>query len=89
MLGGDAPSVYLKRVDKTASGSIARSLATHVIEENPLRTDEFDGFIRNRASGLLDLIEQATGKAIAGRDLFETVSAFGGTLVSIPAVVAA
>ena len=89
MLGGDAPSVYLKRVDKTASGSIARSLATHVIEENPLRTDEFDGFIRNRASGLLDLIEQATGKAIAGRDSFETVSAFGGTLVSIPAVVAA
>jgi len=80
-LGGDAPSIYLKRVDRTAAGCVADSLATHAIDENLLRHDDFDGFIRNRASRLLDLIEKATGKAIAGRDSDETVSTFGTALV--------
>lgn len=86
VLGGDAPSMYLKRVDQKAADSVAQSLAAHVIEESMLRVDDFDGFIRDRARGLLDLIEQATGKAVTGRDSAETVSAFGGPLISPPQV---
>jgi hypothetical protein len=89
MLGGDAPSIYLKRVDKAGTGSLAQSLTTHAIEERPLREDDFDGFIRDRASRLLDLIEKATGKAVAGRDSTETSLAFGGVLMSTPTGVAA
>jgi hypothetical protein len=37
---------------------------------------------RDRARRLLDLIEQATGKAVAGRDSAETCSAFSGALMS-------
>jgi hypothetical protein len=81
VLGGDAPSMYLRRVDQKAAGSVAQNLAAHVIEESKLRADDFDGFIRARARGLLDLIDQATGKAVTGRDSEETVSAFGGPLI--------
>ena len=89
MLGGDAPSIYLKRVDKAGAGSLAQSLATHVIDEGMLRRDDFDGFIRDRASRLLDLIEKATGKAVTGRDSAETCSAYGAALMSTSADLAA
>lgn len=89
MLGGDAPSIYLRRVDKAGDGSTGQALAAHAIDEELLRQDDFDGFIRNRGSRLLDLIEMATGKAIAGRDSTETVAAFGGPLVSMPLAAAA
>jgi hypothetical protein len=89
MLGGDAPSIYLKRVDNVAAASVTESLATHAIKEDMLRSDDFDGHVRDRACRLLDLVEKATGKAIAGRDSTETVSAFGGPLISIPADAAA
>lgn len=82
MLGGDPPSTYLKRVDKVGDGPMMQTLAAHAINENLLRQDDFDGFVRDRATRLLDLIEKATGKAIAGRDSTETISAFGGSLNS-------
>jgi hypothetical protein len=47
-----------------------------------LRRDDFDAFVRDRACRLLDLIEQATGKVVVGRDSEETSSAFGGALMS-------
>ena len=81
LLGGDAPSVYLKRVDQRTAGPVKESLAAHVIQESILRADDFDGFIRDRARGLLNLIERATGKAVTGQDSEETVSAFGGALL--------
>ena len=45
-----------------------------------LRANDFDNFIRRRASALLGLIEEATGKAVSGRDSEETAKAFGGVL---------
>lgn len=45
-----------------------------------LRADDFSAFMRRRASSLLALIERATGKAVAGRDREETVTAFGEAL---------
>ena len=55
-------------------------LATHQIDPIILRSDDFDKFVRDRASRLLSLIEAATGKGVAGRDSEETAEAFGGPL---------
>jgi hypothetical protein len=82
ILGGDAPSLYLKRVGQRASaGSISKALVSHAVNEELLRSDQFDEFIRDRAERLLNLIEKATAKAVAGRDSAETNSAFGGPLI--------
>jgi hypothetical protein len=82
-ISGDAPSIYLSRIQKNKQVSEAHLdefLGSHLIPVTELRGDEFDGFIRLRASSLLGLIESATGKAISGRDSEETVKAFGAAL---------
>ncbi|MDD2464133.1 MAG: DUF262 domain-containing protein [Desulfobulbus sp.] len=82
-ISGDAPSLYLSRIQKNkqvSSDNLDDFLASHAIPIPELRSDDFDGFIRCRASALLQLIEGATGKAISGRESEETAKAFGGTL---------
>ena len=82
-IGGDAPSLYLSRIQKNkqvSSKILDEFLASHSIPIAELRADDFDGFIRLRASALLGLIEEATGKAVAGRESEETAKAFGGAL---------
>ncbi|MCA4045714.1 hypothetical protein LDZ95_25435, partial [Pseudomonas aeruginosa] len=84
-ISGDAPSMYLARIQKAkqvAPDSLDEFLLSHVIPVTALRSDDFDAFIRQRAAALLTLIEQAMGKTIAGRDSEETVKAFGATLSS-------
>jgi len=82
-ISGDAPSVYLARIQKAkqvAPDSLDEFLLSHVIPVPALRSDDFDAFVRQRATALLNLIEQAMGKAISGRDSEETVKAFGAAL---------
>lgn len=82
-ISGDAPSLYLTRIQKNKQVSeecLDDFLNSHAIPVAELRADEFDGFIRRRASALLGLIEGAIGKAISGRDSEETVRAYGDTL---------
>lgn len=82
-ISGDAPSIYLGRIQKAKqvpSNSLDEFLASHVIPVAELRTNDFDAFIRVRASALLDLIEAATGKTVSGRDSEDTVKAFGAAL---------
>jgi len=82
-ISGDAPSIYLGRIQKAKQvppNSLDEILASHVIPVPALRGDDFDGFIRLRAAALLGLIEQATGKAVSGRDSEDTVKAFGASL---------
>jgi hypothetical protein len=84
-ISGDAPSVYLGRIQKAKQvepSSLDEFLVSHIIPVAQLRADDFDGFIRLRAVALLDLIEHATGKAVPGRDSEETVKAFGGALAA-------
>jgi len=84
-ISGDAPSVYLARIQKAKQvdpASLDEFLASHIIPAIELRGDDFDGFIRLRAFALLNLIEHATGKAVPGRDSEETVKAFGGALTA-------
>jgi hypothetical protein len=82
-LGGQAPSRYLAAIEKNehmSSHRLDEILSTHVIEPAPLRGDHFLDFIRTRASRLLDLIVDATGKPVTGRDTDEVVRAFGAEL---------
>jgi hypothetical protein len=57
-------------------------LRSHLINSALLRSDDFDNFIRDRATKLLDLIEKAIGKSVTGRDSDEVIAAFGGKLTS-------
>lgn len=82
-IGGDAPSIYLSRIQKhkqVDQNSLDAFLESHVIPVSYLRGDDFDGFTRERASALLKLIEAVTGKSIAGRDSEETIKSFGAAL---------
>ncbi len=82
-ISGDAPSVYLGRIQKAKQvppTDLDEFLSSHLIPVPPLRSDDFDAFIRLRAASLLTLIEQATGKAVSGLDSEDTIKAFGGPL---------
>lgn len=82
-ISGDAPSVYLKRIEKNKqvdSESLDSFLTSHGIDPAILRSDNFQSFLQQRARFLLGLIEKATGKAVSGRDSEETVRAFEGPL---------
>ncbi|MBK1781589.1 DUF262 domain-containing protein [Advenella sp. WQ 585] len=84
-IGGDAPSLYLSRIQKVKginSVNLDEFLSSHIIPVQQLRSNDFDGFIRLRAISFLNLIEQAIGKTIPGRDSQETVKAFGGFLIA-------
>lgn len=79
-IGGHAPSIYLARIEKEKqvdAATLNQFLLSHAIPVDQMRTDDFAGFISKRASTLLNLIENATGKGISGRDSEETIKAFG------------
>lgn len=75
ILGKDAPSAYLARLEQGNADSppISASdldgfLRTHLIDPKLLRADDFDGFFRARHAALLELIERATGQSVYGGD---------------------
>lgn len=78
-IGGRAPSEYIgTMVNKGLSQfTIDKALSSHLLNPNLLRTDNFDEFIIDRATKLLDCIAAAMGKPIASRDSEDTISEFG------------
>jgi hypothetical protein len=67
IIGSNAPSVYLERLQNTAN--IARErmdeiIASHVADSAPMRADNFYDFFAARQKALLTRIERATGKNI-------------------------
>lgn len=83
MIGGRAPSAYLHSLRTHEGVSWERLEAiprSHLIDPAALQQDDLDGFIVDRASRLLDLIERATGKSVPGRDSEEVRNAFGAPL---------
>ena len=83
IIGGRAPSSYLMKFEEEKelpTVNLDDILRSHLIEPGLLRSDDFDRFIIDRASRILDLIESAMGKAIAGRDSEEAINAFGAPL---------
>jgi len=68
MIGGNAPSVYLSRVQKSAgtdAGRMNEILRSHLIDPVPLGADDFHSFFETRSHALLERIERAMGKAIS------------------------
>jgi hypothetical protein len=59
---------------------LSEILQTHKINPDLLRSDDFEHFIRDRASNILNLIEGAMAKRISGRDSEEVVFAYGDVL---------
>lgn len=67
-IGGNAPSVYLRRLRENTGISEQRQdeiLASHVIDVEALKRDDFCAFFEARKEALLKRIENATGKSIS------------------------
>jgi len=67
LITGDAPSVYLKRIEDKHGLSPDRLdgiLRTHLIDPRFLRTDDFQSFIDARLRALSKLISDALGKRV-------------------------
>ena len=73
VIGGNAPSVYLPRLQKSASiepAQMEEILGSHLIVPAALRADDFDRFFQARTQALLERIERAMGKSVI-RDVVE------------------
>jgi len=85
MIGGRSPKSYLANFEKNHELTYDQQneiLESHLINPSHLREDDFDNFLIDRASRLLNLIEKAIGKTISGRDSEEVISNFGSSLIS-------
>jgi hypothetical protein len=66
-VGGEAPSIYLKRIEDKqgiSSDELDAILRTHLIEPSLLRNDDFDSFYVARQQALEDLIANAMKKPV-------------------------
>ena len=67
LISGDAPSVYLKRIETKnglTSERLDSILRSHLIDPDLLRADDFQGFFDARLKALSNLISGALGKAV-------------------------
>jgi len=83
IIGGKAPSAYLHAIEKNnkmGNDRLDEILKSHLINPFFLRSDNFNDFFRDRAVSILNLISDAMGKQVTGRDSDETVTAFGKSL---------
>ncbi len=69
-IGGDAPSVYLPRIQAEKQVGLSDAdmdalLASHALSSILLRADDFDQFIEDRRRQLVRLVEKAMGKPVA------------------------
>ena len=67
LIGGDAPSVYLKRIEDKqglSSAKLDAILRTHLIDPQFLRNDDFDGFFKARMEVLAGIVGEAMGKPV-------------------------
>lgn len=79
MLGGNAPSKYLAKIESgaTSAGPISAEivnhhLETHLIVPDCLRSDDFQAFYDRRKEALIEMIEGAMGKpAFRGQEADE------------------
>ena len=67
-IGGQSPSRYLPRLEQAGinEDKLNEILATHWINANHLRTDQFANCFVERGEAMLNLIGKAMGKKIAG-----------------------
>lgn len=74
IIGGVAPSRYISSLERNHNvhtEALNKYLASHQIDVESIRNDDFDTYFNRRRNALLDLIEQATGKPVPGRGDFK------------------
>ena len=69
MIGGKAPSEYLKQIQthknvQLDDAGMDQILATHYIDPQSLRANDYEEFIERRRQALIKLISQVMGKAV-------------------------
>ena len=82
-IGGSAPSKYLSKIENKGQVSydtLNTYLASHWIDVDNCRNDQFDSYFVKRASALLNAIERATGKPISARNSEDVIKEFGQAL---------
>lgn len=70
IIGGVAPSKYISSIERNhhvAPQKLDSFLASHQIDVDAIRADDFESYFEKRRDALLNLIESATGKPVAGR----------------------
>ena len=84
-IGGDAPSVYTKRILRKVTGlteeELRSRIESHLVDYDTFVADDFDSYFIDRAKKLLDLIENAMGKKVADRGAENTIEQFGASLM--------
>jgi hypothetical protein len=73
-LSGDAPSVYLKRLQerqKLDPEQVDEFLRTHFIAPERLRANDLSGMMVARAEALAAEIAEATGRSVGGVSFFD------------------
>lgn len=64
-IGGNPPSVYLKKLEQEPrSRPLSEVLASHLIDEEAMRRDDFKTFLERRHKALVKLIAEATGSEL-------------------------
>ena len=83
-IGGKAPSLYIQTIRNKGitEEKIDTAWESHNINPALLKSDSFNAFIVDRAKRLLNLIEQAMGKAVSGRESESTIQNFGEPLTA-------
>lgn len=82
-IGGDAPSIYSKKVMKKAGIDEAEyrsRVESHLINYDLFIKDDFEGFIIERAKSLMKVIEIAMGKSISDKGSEQTINLYGVSL---------
>ncbi len=69
MIGKKAPSIYIDALQnhkqvKLNDDGMDTILKSHFIDPETLRTDQFDAFFEHRKKALLQIVEEAMGKAV-------------------------
>lgn len=84
IIGGSAPSLYLDKIVKQGyvdnTNLMNDILLSHKIDISLMRNDDFDAYFVARAKAILNLIENATGKQVTGRDTDDVIAKFGASL---------
>lgn len=83
IIGGNAPSVYLKKIEEdghVTEADVNAYAASHLIDVDDFRSDRFDEYFIKRAKAMLGLIGSAMGKPIANLGGEDVINAFGTSL---------
>ena len=84
-IGGEAPSVYSKKIIKQAQIDEAQlkiRVESHLVNYDYFIKDDFNNYFVERAKAILKVIENAMGKTIADKSSEQTIKLYGCSLDS-------